>query len=191
MTRFWVLALVALSLGGCRMVTSDRPVFTSGDAADAPALKSGLWALIEPGCRFNVRTAPEKWPECATALVLRDGAAIDARTGQTTRRSILIVGGDPVVIQAGTEEDGRKGFAYLGLRPLAVDADGAVTRARVWPAQCPPAPPGRRGPSPGDTCLMAGQGQVRRAVAASEGPAFAGQADDPGRVAYWIRDRDR
>jgi hypothetical protein len=188
MTRFAVLALVALCLSGCRIAASDRPVFTPADAADAPALKPGLWALIEPGCRFNTRIAPEKWPDCAAALALRDGAAIDARKGQTGKRSVLIAGGDPAIIQTETDEDGRKAFVYLGLRPLAADGDGTITRARVWPAQCPPA---RRGAPPGDTCLLRGQGPVRNAVAASEGAAFAGEKDDTGRVAYWIRDKER
>jgi hypothetical protein len=190
MMRFVALALATLCLGGCRMVTSDRPVFTSVDATDAPAMKPGLWALIESGCRFNTRTAPEKWPDCATALALRDGAAIDAGKGQTGRRSVLIAGGDPAIIQTEADEDGRKTFVYLGLRPLAADGDGTITRARIWPAQCPQS--SRHGGAPsGDTCLLRGQGSVRNAVAASEGPAFAGEKDDTGRVAYWIRDKDR
>lgn len=194
MTRFVAVALLALGLAGCRMVSSDRPVFTPADAGDAPALKPGLWALIEPGCRFNTRTAPEKWPDCATALALRDGAASDAKKGQTGKRSVLIVGGDPAIIQTETDEDGRKTFVYLGLRPLAADGDGTITRARIWPADCPPPPPpprARRAPPPSDTCLMRGQGPVRAAVAASEGAAFAGEAGDTGRVAYWLRDKDR
>jgi hypothetical protein len=194
MTRLIVLALVALGLCGCRMASSDRPVFSSADTADAPALKAGLWALIEPGCRFNTRTAPEKWPDCATALALRDGAAIDAGKGQTGKRSVLIVGGDPAIIQTEAEEDGRRAFVYLGLRPLAADSDGTITRARVWPAACPPAAPtprGRRGPPRSDPCQMRGQGPVRAAVAASEGVAFAGEAGDTGRIAYWLRDKDR
>jgi hypothetical protein len=191
MTRLIVFALVALSLGGCRMVTSEQPIFTSADSADAPPLKSGLWALVEPGCRFNVRTAPEKWPDCATALALRDGAAMDVRMGETGKRSVLIAGGDPAVIQAATDDEGRTRYAYLGLRPLAADGDGVITRARVWPAQCPPSPPSRRPGPPSDSCLLRGKGPVRQAAAASEAAAFAGQADDAGRLAFWIRDRDR
>ena len=193
MTRFIVLALVALGLGGCRMVSSDRPIFSSADAADAPALKPGLWALIEPGCRFNTRTPPEKWPECATALALRDGAASDAKKGQGGKRRVLIAGGDPAIIQTETDEEDIKGFVYLGLRPLAADGDGTITRARIWPADCPPSPPprGRRAPPPSDPCMMRGQGPVRAAVAASEAASFSGEAGAVGRVAYWLRDKDR
>lgn len=192
MRPFAVLALAALCLAGCRMASSDRPVFNAADTADAPALKPGLWALIEPGCRFNTRTAPEKWPDCATPLALRDGAAMDVKKGQTGRRNVLIAGGDPAVIQAETDEDGRRAYVYFGLRPLAADGDGTITRARIWPAQCPPPPPQRRrGPPPADSCSMRGQGPVRNAVASSEGAAFAGETGDTGRVAYWIRDKDR
>jgi hypothetical protein len=193
MMRFVVLAVAVLGLAGCRMVASDRPLFTSADTGDAPALKPGLWALVEPGCRFNIRSAPEKWPECATPLALRDGAALDARKGLTGKRSVLIAGGDPAIVQTETDEDGHKTYVYLGLRPLAADGDGTITRARVWPADCPrpPVSRARRAPIPPDTCQMRGQGAVRQAVAASEGPAFAGEAGDTGRVAYWIRDKDR
>lgn len=193
MMRFIVLALAAFGLAGCRMAASDRPIFTAADAADAPALKPGLWALVEPGCRFNIRAAPEKWPGCATALALRDGAALDVRKGLTGKRSVLIAGGDPAIVQTETEEDGRKTYVYLGLRPLAADGDGTITRARVWPAECPrpPVSRARRAPPPVDTCAMRGQGAVRQAVEASEGTAFGGGADDTGRTAYWIRDKDR
>lgn len=193
MMRFVALAVALFCLAGCRMASSDRPVLTTADTADAPALKPGLWALIEPGCRFSTRAAPEKWPECATPLALRDGAAMDVKKGQSGRRGVLIAGGDPAIVQTETDEGGRRAYVYFGLRPLAADGDGAITRARVWPAQCPPSPVSRsrRAPPPSDTCTLRGQGAVRQAVAASEGAAFAGQADDTGRVAYWIRDKDR
>lgn len=195
MTRFVTLALMALCLGGCRVAASDRPIFSSADAADAPALKPGLWALVEPGCRFNTRAAPEKWPDCATALTLRDGAASDARKDQSGKRRVLIAGGDPAIIQSETDEGDGRGFVYLGLRPLAADSDGTITRARIWPADCSPPPPppprGRRAPPPSDPCRMRGQGPVRAAVAASEGAAFSGETGAGGRVAYWLRDKDR
>ena len=38
-----VLALAALLLGGCSMVTSPEPMFTAADAVGAPALRDGLW----------------------------------------------------------------------------------------------------------------------------------------------------
>lgn len=193
MMRFVVLVLVTLGLAGCRLAGSDRPLFNSSDTTDAPALKPGLWALVEPGCRFNIRSAPEKWPDCATAMALRDGAASDVGKGQTGKRRVLIAGGDPAIVQAETDEDGRKAYVYMGLRPLAADGDGTITRARVWPAQCPPPPisRARRAAPPPDTCAMRGQAAVRQAVEASEGPAFVGGADDTGRTAYWIRDKDR
>lgn len=189
MSRKLVLVLALLGLGGCRMAVSERPLFTVADAADAPALKPGLWALVESGCRFNTKAAPEKWPDCATPLALRDGAAVAVRRGESPRRNaVLIAGGDPAVLQAdATDEDGTSGrkFAYFGLRPLAADADGTVTRARVWPAQCPQAK------ADSDTCLIRGQAAARRAIAQSEAGAYAGTPQDAGRTAYWIRDSDR
>jgi hypothetical protein len=189
MSRNLVLVLALLCLGGCRMATSERPLFTVADAADAPVLKPGLWALVETGCRFNTKTAPEKWPDCATPLSLRDGAAVAVKRGESSRRNaVLIAGGDPVVLQAdATDEGGAAGrkFAYFGLRPLAADEDGTVTRARVWPAECPV------GKGAADTCVVRGQAAARRTVAQSETAAYAGTPQDAGRIAYWIRDSDR
>lgn len=189
MSRSLVMVLVLLSLGGCRIVSSDRPLFTVADAADAPALKPGLWALVEVGCRFNTKTTPEKWPDCATPLALRDGAAMAVKRGESSRRNaVVIAGGDPAVLQAeDTDEGGTAGrrFAYFGLRPLAVDGDGTVIRARVWPAECA----GGKGRS--DACPVRSQAAARRAVAQSEAAAYAGTPQAAGRIAYWIRDRDR
>ena len=189
MSRKLVLVLVLLSLGGCRLATSERPLFTVADSADAPALKPGLWALVEVGCRFNTKAAPEKWPDCATPLALRDGAAVSVKRGESPRRNaVLIAGGDPAVLQAdATNEGGATGrrFAYFGLRPLAADGDGTVTRARLWPAECV----GGKGKSA--ACPVRSQAAARRAVAQSEAAAYAGIPQAAGRIAYWIREGDR
>ena len=148
-------ALLALSLGACSVVSTERPMFSAADAKDAPVLKTGLWALPERGCKFKPRSAPEKWPDCVQAVEIRDGAIHDlkpeadaqrkrqARVGGEAPMKYLIVPGDTPVMQVEVAGGGAPAFFYLGLRPLASDVDGSITRARGWIALCkdPNAPP--------------------------------------------------
>lgn len=206
--------LLALALCACGMVSSDRPLFGAPDTRDAPVLKAGLWALVEPGCKFNLRNPPTKWPDCAQAIELRDGTARDVKPNSSGERdepvSYLLAAGDPAILQAQAPKDpgARKApFVYFGLRPLASDLDGTIIRARIWPALCAkPQPDGAAGPParparllPGlvagkdalANCLARGQGPVRNAVAQSEAWSFTGAKDEAGLTAYWLRDESR
>ena len=211
MPRSLVLILAALCLSGCGMVSSERPLFGQADARGAPVMRSGLWALIEPGCRFNVRSPPAKWPDCAHVIDLRDGVATNAKAEDAGRfegsTTFLIAADDPAVVQALGPKDGssRGAYVYFGLRPMAADADGMILRARVWPAMCAPqgaasAARGKaKGPmllaglvggkSPQSNCLARAAAPVRNAVKLSEAGAFQGTPNDTGREIHWIRDR--
>lgn len=146
---------LALSLGACSVVSTERPMFGPADAKDAPVLKAGLWALPERGCRFKARADPAKWPECVQAVEIRDGTIRDlkpevdaqrkhqARVGGDKPMGYLIAAGDPPVMQVETAGDGAPSYFYFGLRPMASDADGSIIRAQGWIALCknPNAPP--------------------------------------------------
>lgn len=203
--------LSALGLCACGMVSSDRPLFGPLDTRGAPVLKSGLWALVEPGCKFNLRAPPAKWPDCAQPLELRDGTARDVKPDSGGERnepvSYLLAAGDPAILQARAPPDQgarRASFVYFGLRPLASDPDGVIIRARIWPGLCarPQSAAVNRRPArllPGlvaekgamANCLARGQGPVRTAVARSEAWAFTGAGDEAGLTAYWLRDESR
>ncbi len=148
-------SLLALALGACSVVATERPMFTAADAKGAPALKAGLWALPERGCRFKPRADPAKWPDCVQALAIQDGQIRDlkpdaeaprkhqARVGGEKPMGFLLAAGEPPILQVQSSGEGAPTYFYFGLRPLASDVDGAITRARGWIALCkdPNAPP--------------------------------------------------
>jgi hypothetical protein len=217
MLRNLVPILVALCLGGCGMVSSDRPLFGPLDARGAPVLKPGLWALVQPGCKFNLRSSPKKWPDCAQAAELHDGVAVlirqDTKSDVEHETTYLLAAGDPAILQVqGPKEEGRPRapYVYFGIRPLASDLDGVIIRARIWPAYCarpqqagvPAAPRAKAKPAkalaglvpgkgPNANCLARGQAPVRNAVTQSEAWAFTGEKDDGGVTAYWVHEPSR
>ena len=180
--------LLAMALGACSVVSTERPMFSAADAKGAPVLKPGLWALPERGCRFKPRSAPEKWPDCVQAVEIPDGAIRDlkpeadaqrkrqARVGGGAPMKYLIVPGDTPVMQVEAAAGGAPAFFYLGLRPLASDVDGAITRARGWIALCkdpnapPPAPVQALPPAKGASRT----GKGRRATRAEPPPPSNG-----------------
>lgn len=214
MLRNLVPILAALALGGCGMVSSDRPLFGPLDARGAPVLKPGLWALVQPGCKLNLRSSPKRWPDCAQAAELHDGVAVlirqDTKSEVEHETTYLLAAGDPAVLQVQGPKDAgrpRAPYVYFGVRPLASDLDGVIIRARVWPAYCsrpqtgggppPKAKPPKAlaglvpGKGPNANCLARGQAPVRNAVIQSEAWAFSGERDEGGVTAYWVRDPGR
>ena len=152
-------SLLALALGACAAVSTERPLFGAADSKDAPVLKAGLWAMPEPGCRFKSREAPAKWPDCVQAVEVRDGAIRDLRpqieAGRKREAKItadqpakyLVAAADPAVLQVEIDRDGAPRVFYFGLQPLASDGDGAIIRARGWIALCrDPNPPSAPAP---------------------------------------------
>jgi hypothetical protein len=199
----------SLALGGCAIVTSDEPLFGEADAAGAPVLKPGLWAMPDGGCQYDEKAAARTWPRCANATVVTARTVSGGERGETgVARQVLayvLAEGEPPVVQPRAppdEKDGPK-FIYAGLRPSAFDAERRVTAARVWLALCsrPPSPSDKslRPPPtvlppglvkrPSDpSCVARSADPVRKAVARSEGWVASGGPDDFSLQAHWVRD---
>lgn len=72
--RILALLVSSLLLGACtNMVRSQAPWFGPADAAGAPPLRDGVWAAVDPDCRFDANRPLEQWPGCAHGRVVRGG----------------------------------------------------------------------------------------------------------------------
>ena len=212
MLRIVAVVWAALSLSACAVVSSDRPLFSPLDAAGAPILKPGLWAMPVGDCRFSMRGPALKWPDCANGAYVGPSTLVggkrDAAGAFSNALDYRLAAGDPAVLQIEAPADRDPGdpkVIYLGVRPLASDGDGRVTKARVWLALCakPPAmdagdrskptklPVGLSAIKGPEECQARTQAAVRNAARQSEAWAFGGDGDDFGLVARWIRDGDR
>ncbi|WP_304170064.1 hypothetical protein [Phenylobacterium aquaticum] len=212
MSRILTAILLALGLGACAAVSSDRPLFTAIDARDAPVARPGLWVMPSAGCRFSPRASAASWPDCANGALVTAASLIggkrDATGAFTEALNYQLASGDPAVMQILTpasRDAGDPGIIYVGIRPLAADAEGQITQARVWMALCgPPAivagPPAAKPAklSPGLTpvkgktyCVAKTQTALRAAIARSEAWAFQGKPDDFGLIARWVRDGEK
>jgi hypothetical protein len=138
--RSWTILAIALSLGGCNMVTSKRPLFTPADTHDTPVFKAGLWASDDPACTFDVAKPKAEWPECAGGSAIPAGQGVLHDEGGT---EVLIAMGDPLIIQIHpAPTDGKAGGWFYGaVRPIHRDAQGQVTSVESWPIECGPPPP--------------------------------------------------
>jgi hypothetical protein len=78
--RLLVLLVSALLLGACtNMVRSEAPWFGPADAAGAPPLRDGVWAAVDPECRFDASRPLEQWPGCAQGRVIRGGEELSLK----------------------------------------------------------------------------------------------------------------
>lgn len=208
MLRIIVVLGLALGAAGCGVVSSERPLFTAADSVGAPVLRPGLWAVIEPACKFNPRSPAVSWPKCVSAVVVGPSTLVDVKrsddesASEPTVQTYRLVAGDPVVVQIQTPPE--PGAFYYGLRPMASDGQGRITNVRFWYARC-------EAPTPvGDTakrrklltglypikgqeagCLARAPAAVRNAVRLSEAWAFDGGTDEAGGIVRWIRNGDR
>lgn len=127
----------ALLLAGCSEVVSDTPLLIEADAKGAPALRDGVWRLVEPTCKYRENLASHSWPDCAVWGVLkgRDAQMFQgwARGGWTSG-AVMVSGGDPAIVQVRSELS----YGYFALRPTGVDASGQVIEVRAWPILCGP-----------------------------------------------------
>lgn len=72
------LLVSSLLLSGCtNMVRSDAPWFDPTEAASAPPLRDGVWAAVDPDCRFDANRPLEQWPGCAQGRVIRGGEELE------------------------------------------------------------------------------------------------------------------
>jgi hypothetical protein len=169
---FRALALLGavLTLGGCNLVVSEKPVFAAADAAGAPPLRPGVWSASQPGCDFKPSDPVAKWPQCAGGGVITATAimaSVDANgpapadqpppTIAKPQMTIpyVLAAGDPRVMQIGMklppEMAGPSAlFYFAALKPVARDADGRIVQAEVWPIQCGPPPPAKPASASGD-----------------------------------------
>lgn len=153
--------LLAGALAGCTVV-SDAPLFSPEVAARHP-MKTGLWAMSDPGC--DVRPG-EALPTCAAPIVIAEhrlswdaGAFFSHAFGPAMQSmaafpfpkasDYVLVDGDPDVIELLNGEPNSLAAApggpapplkpgYLALRVLDVDRTGRIDRAIVWAVSCPP-----------------------------------------------------
>ncbi|WP_310541202.1 hypothetical protein [Phenylobacterium sp.] len=211
MLRIVAVVWAALSLSACAVVSSDRPLFSPLDAAGAPILKPGLWAMPVGDCTFSMRGSALKWPDCANGAYVGPSALVggkrDTSGAFSEALTYRMAVGDPAILQIEAPADRAPGdpkVFYLGVRPLASDGDGRVTKARLWLALCAKPPQTDAGnPRPAklpvgltaikgrEECLARTQTAVRNAASQSEAWAFGGDGEDFGLVARWIRDGDR
>lgn len=213
----WKMAalIVPVLLIGCNMVVSDRPWFSETDAAGAPALRDGLWVMLEDAdCRFDDSLPADQWPECAGALTV-EGNRLTSREwdqpeaggprtlSSTDRAEIVLAAGNPRIMQfrslgkAGDNGKEDSGWFYVGIRPTAQDASGRITAFNRWLVQCgPPPPPGGRYVTRhpfrgltvmGSDCTATSLAALRNAAARSERLRNSkGQIDTP--PAHWVRE---
>ncbi len=210
--------LAPAMLLGCNVIYSERPWFTEADAAGAPRLKDGLWAVMEStDCRLDESQPPEKWPDCAEAMVVEGNRLLSMEwtsapaTGERgpERADVaeaILASGTPRVLQfhaLGKEGDeggdkADKMWFYLGVRPTAQDATGSITGFNRWLVNCGPLPPGAsasditsrpfRGIAiDGKDCTATSVAALRNAAARSE--RLPGKSGKPEIMpARWIRE---
>ena len=139
-----LIVLAALLLTACNAVVSTKPLFSAGDARGAPALKPGLWAMIEgTDCAFDPANPPAQWPECADQVVF-DGRLMRAPDGDKLPLAYILAKGEPRILQLemrDQEGPAKPETLYFYLALEAEPGGGAVTRAEAWLVQCGPPPP--------------------------------------------------
>lgn len=204
MLRIIAVLGVALSLSACAMVSSERPLFSAADSDGAPILRPGLWAAVEPDCKFNPRSPAAAWPACVAAMIVGASTLVEVQretkeTSAAPVQTYRLVAGDPVVAQIQTPPESAA--VYFGLRPMASDGDGRITKVRIWFAACEKPTPNDGAPRPRQLppdlhpikgqpgCLARTQAAVRNAVRQSEAGDLA-VGKGPA-IIRWIRDGDR
>jgi hypothetical protein len=215
-----LFALAALMLGGCNLVMSSTPMFTAQDAQGAPPMRPGIWVSPEGDCKFDEAQPVKSWPKCVGPALITPDKTFDA-TDTTSGAAYILAAGDPRVLQVETDVaglnvaavTGKKPAAtgaapehqwiyfFMGLKPLAHDGAGRITKAEVWFIQCgpPSAPPakdatpspdslGTSKPLPG--MIMDGGACSPRDKAAVLGAAGPSRAWDlpQHKVVRWVRD---
>ena len=97
MRSYAAVSLIAamLSLSGCGVVSSTKPLFDQGSAH---RLHSGLWASLDKSCAVPADAHTAMWAECAKPFLF-DGntlSGLDPKDGQAT---VVLSDTDPVILQ--------------------------------------------------------------------------------------------
>jgi hypothetical protein len=142
MRRALALALAAVALAGCDVVTSKTAVFGPADAAKAQP-KPGLWAVVNGDCAFDESRPVDAWPEkCVLPVAMRqtDLLMFEREKGKPAhwnQASYLLAGGDPLIMQTFTSEGAEFDFYTVSVDRL--DGDGRIVAAHVRQITCGPA----------------------------------------------------
>lgn len=114
----FLAALLVLTLSGCGMAVSDKPMLSAADTAGAPQFEDGVWLMPEfdeeADCAVDAARPVAEWPDCATWAVHRDGQwfAREGKSGIATkpvpRTAVVVSNGDIAIVQLESEpgEDG-------------------------------------------------------------------------------------
>jgi hypothetical protein len=103
-----------MALASCNSVISHEPWFSEATRGNPPQMLNGLWvADNDPTCRFDERQPIEKWPICATYIVVSDNEILtldmtEAANGKRKTRSygewrgsaFILADGDPLISQS-------------------------------------------------------------------------------------------
>jgi hypothetical protein len=212
--RWTILAAgcgVALMLGGCNLITSPTPMFSSADVRGQAQTRPGVWTEDQKDCAFDERQPMDTWPHCASGWVVQPGGVLAAPPGDPPPPlhlyPTLLVAGDPPILQV--RADDKPGapptYVYLGVKVLKTDAEGRITAYKGWPALCGPPPPKNTDGSPtnngrtlqiieglkpdpdGANCIASTPAPIRLSAARSE--AWRDNADHDH--AHWVRDGEK
>ena len=205
---------LVLVLGGCNRVVTPTPLFSQADAAGAPVLRDGLWLLEnkvdiqlfasnDDRCRVDTRKPVNRWPACASWVLVRGNEMLGYRGVQEASLAwesmpFVLAAGDPPVLQVGDPGDDSASisYSYFGVGQVERGNDGRATAITVWTVDCGPPPAQVKGEptrfltrdllpgliADGDNCTAESPSAVRGAATASRA-----WNTEPGRL-RWIRD---
>jgi len=211
--RWSVLAaicLLAAGLSACNLVTTTEPMFTTADASGAPALREGLWANIEPDCKVDLKMPANRWPDCASRVVIQGGKLYEIDKDEVVVQALAFVlaAGDPRILQVKLVGEDEKAveilYFYVGLDPRKLDSQGRIVEYAGWLVQCGPPPPkdakrpdgqtqyGTLEPFPGiimdDNLASCGPADKAALSAAAAASLKLDAKASEGAVSRWVRD---
>lgn len=158
--RVFLALCLAVGVGGCNMVVSDKPLFSPADEA-GPVMREGVWLQIDEVCPVNLDESTDWWPECANWGVLRNGVLqrptqVNSEANPDwyeawSQTPVVLAAGEPMILQAGSSHDEPffaewpeprpalwETFNYQAVEPTALDEEGRIVAAMAWTVQCGP-----------------------------------------------------
>ncbi len=149
--RFFA-GLLILTVSGCGMAVSDKPMLEASDTAGAPQFADGVWLMPEmdeaADCAVDTAKPVSGWPDCATWALHRDGQwfARDGNSGIVTkpvpRDAVIVSNGDIAIVQLESDKSADDGgtvdptpynFIAFDNQPAAADKLRSI---RFWIVMC-------------------------------------------------------